>query len=158
MGTHQVRWMALDHKYGSWFDYMEPHVKPTAHPPPFPPSFPPRVSSSPSACLSVSRPVVHVHALARPCVLSLAAVPREFYPESEMRLFSYQSPIVFARRVSSGAYKTPGETIPRDLRAPSYVSSTINAIDLRERRKRQREGSSWKFASGVSSVSCRDLR
>jgi len=21
--------MALDHKYGSWFDYMEPHVKPT---------------------------------------------------------------------------------------------------------------------------------
>jgi len=29
MGTHQVRWMALDHKYGSWFDYMEPHVKPT---------------------------------------------------------------------------------------------------------------------------------
>lgn len=46
MGTHQVRWMALDHKYGSWFDYMEPHVKPTAHSPaPFP-SFYSRVSFS----------------------------------------------------------------------------------------------------------------
>lgn len=40
MGTHQVLWMALDHKYGSWFDYMEPHVKPTTPAQPFPPPTP----------------------------------------------------------------------------------------------------------------------
>lgn len=34
MGTQPgIRWMALDHKYGSWFDYMELHVKPTDRPP-----------------------------------------------------------------------------------------------------------------------------
>lgn len=49
--------MALDHKYESWFDYMEPHVKPTTPAQPFPPSIP-----------SLLRPILH-----RPRVASHAS-------------------------------------------------------------------------------------
>ncbi|TGZ53423.1 hypothetical protein DBV15_01497 [Temnothorax longispinosus] len=68
----EVLWMALDHKYGSWFDYMEPHVKPTTPAQPFPPPTPslfhpilrrPRLASHASANVAALYPPLAISSL-----------------------------------------------------------------------------------------------
>lgn len=104
MGTHQVRWMALDHKYGSWFDYMEPHVKPTAHPRHFR-RLTRRLFPSRSVSLSLSHVPARVSCV-YVCVYRVAFYPPAvaatlpaFYPDRDETLSSYRSSIVFAQRV-----------------------------------------------------------
>ena len=92
MGTHQVRWMALDHKYGSWFDYMEPHVKPTTLAQPFSTtytiSFPP-----PSPSGRMSHISANVAAFYLPLVTATLLYPNRGEPRIEIPplLFFYFS-------------------------------------------------------------------
>ncbi|EGI66407.1 hypothetical protein G5I_05090 [Acromyrmex echinatior] len=126
MGTHQVRWMALDHKYGSWFDYMEPHVKPTTLAQPFSTtytiSFPP-----PSPSGRMSHISANVAAFYLPLVTATLLYPNRGEPRIEI------PPLLFF--YFSRTRKVTNEATGRDASTRVHLNLKIEHASLHETAK-----------------------